>query len=164
VLSQSPPKAPPAFAFSIQGEIGGGKTTRDVATDFNLVYGGILGLHFAGPLGLELEYQHAENDTSGGGATLKQDGVLGHLRFDFLREPVTPFVYVGVGWVHYSANASLLANTEDHVVIPGGVGLEVNVKPIVLGARGEYQWNTDTFAGKYIDYWKVVATVGLRLP
>lgn len=148
------------FGFSLQGEIGVGQTTRDVDTDADLVYGAILGLHFLGPLSLELDYQHAENDVSGGGAaTLKQDGVLAHVRFDLLRAPVIPFIYGGVGWVRYDSGA-----TDDRVVIPVGVGLETHLAPLVVGVRGEYQWNTSEIASQHVDYWKVVATVGFRIP
>jgi opacity protein-like surface antigen len=169
----TPPPAQPAPAqekqsalgFSLQGQIGAGQTTGDLKTDTDLVYGAIVGLHFSGPLGLELDYQHAENDVSntGGLATFKQDGLLGHVRFDILRRPVTPFIYAGVGWVHYKADASLLNETVDRMVIPAGAGVEFQVSAIVIGARGEYQWNTSEFHGNRIDYWKAVGTIGFKL-
>jgi hypothetical protein len=150
---------PSRFGFSIQGQLGAGQTTRDLDTDADLVYGAILGLHFLGPLGVELDYQHAENDVSDiGGANLKQDGVFGHVRFDLLRGPLIPFAYTGLGWVHYEAPAV----TEDRLVIPFGVGLEVHFAPLIVGARGEYQWNTSEIGTQNVDYWKVVGTVGLR--
>jgi opacity protein-like surface antigen len=159
-------KEPPAFQFSLQGQLGAGQTAGDLDTDTDLVYGAILGLHFSGPLGLEVDYQHAENDVSntGGLATFKQDGILGHVRFDILREPVTPFIYAGVGWVRYKANASVLSETVDRMVIPAGVGVELKISSIVVGARGEYQWNSSEFHGERIDFWKAVGTVGFRLP
>jgi hypothetical protein len=161
-----PPPQEPAFQFSLQGAVGAGNAARDVSTDTNVVYGGIFGFHFRGPLGLELDYQHAENDLSGtsGRATLKQDGLFGHVRFDVLREPVRPFVYVGAGWVHYHANGSLGDEKTDHFVVPGGVGVELEISAFVVGARGEYQWNTSEIAGKHVDYWKAVGTFGIRIP
>jgi hypothetical protein len=151
--------------FSLQVEVGAGWTARDLTTDTGVVWGAILGLHFVGPLGLEVEYQHAENDISGGPGTFKQDGLLGHVRLDVSTSPtLTPFVYAGLGWVHFHSNADILGLPVDRVVVPLGVGLEVSVRPIVLGARGEYQWNTSDIADKHVDFWKVVGTVGFRVP
>jgi hypothetical protein len=150
--------------FSIQGQIGAGQTTRDLSTNVNVVYGAILGLHFAGPLGLEADYQHAENDTTGGSGSgkLRQDAIFGHVRLEFASGLVLPFIYTGVGWAHYHSTAALFDTTADRVVIPGGVGLELNFAPLIVGARGEYQWNTQDIAGKRVDYWKAVATIGFR--
>jgi hypothetical protein len=161
-----PPQEEPSFQFSLQGEVGAGKTAGDLKTNTDVVYGAIIGLHFRGPLGLELDYQHAENDVSdtSGRARFKQDGLLGHVRFDVLRTPVTPFIYAGLGWVHYNADSTALAEKADRLVIPAGVGLELHVSALVVGARGEYQWNTSDIAGKHVDYWKAVGTVGFRLP
>ncbi len=152
--------------ISIQGEIGAGQMVRDLKTDTDLVYGAILGFHFTGPLGLELEYQHAENDLSDipGSPALKQDGLLGHVRLDFGHGTVTPFIYAGVGWVRYKSNAAIFNGTEDRAVIPAGAGLEFQVKPLVIGVRGEYQWLTEKIAGNTADYWKAVATLGFRIP
>jgi opacity protein-like surface antigen len=151
------------FGVSLQGEVGYGMTARDLDTDGDLVYGAILGLHFSGPLGLELAYQHAENNVSGVGGLfrLKQNGLLGHVRLDLSRATLVPFVYTGVGWVHYYG-APAASTTEDRVVIPVGAGLEIQAKPLVVGARGEYQWNTEAIGGKNVDYWKVVGTVGFQ--
>jgi hypothetical protein len=151
--------------FSLQGEVGAGQTTRDVKTDATVAWGLLLGFHFAGPLGLELEYQHAENDlTSGGTGSLKQDGLLGHLRLDLGNWMVTPFLYAGAGWVQFHGSAGFLSSPADRLVIPAGVGVEVHVRPLVFGARGEYQWTTSEINDKHVDYWKVVGTVGIRLP
>jgi hypothetical protein len=155
-----------AFEISFQGQIGAGKTTGEFHTDTDLVYGAILGFHFNGPLGLEVDYQHAENDVSGtsGRSSLTQDGVFGHVRFDFAGKPVTPFVYAGGGWVHYKAKAALNDEKVDHFVVPAGLGVEFHIRPVVLGARGEYQWNTSAVGGKHFDFWKLVGTVGFRFP
>jgi hypothetical protein len=152
--------------FSLQGEVGAGQTTRDVKTSGSVAWGALLGFHFAGPLGLELEYQHAENDLSSGGVgTLKQDGLLGHVRLDLGNWMVTPFLYAGAGWVSFHGSADVLGgSTADRFVVPGGVGVELHVRPIVIGARGEYQWNTSAINDKHVDYWKVVGTVGFRIP
>jgi hypothetical protein len=157
-------RAADKLEFSIQGQVGAGETARDVDTDVNVVYGAILGLHFAGPLGLELDYQHAENDVSGtaGLATVKQDGVFGHVRFDLGRGQVVPFLYAGAGWVHFRGSASALSESVDRLVIPAGAGLEFHARPLVVGARIEYQWNTDEIASQNIDYWKAVGTIGFR--
>ncbi len=157
-------RAADKFELSIQGQVGAGETARDVNTDLNVVYGAILGLHFAGPLGLELDYQHAENDVSGtaGLATLKQDGVFGHVRFDLGSAQVVPFLYAGAGWVHFRGSSSVLNESVNRLVIPAGAGLEFHARPLVVGARAEYQWNTSEISGQHVDYWKAVGTIGFR--
>jgi hypothetical protein len=152
--------------FSLQGEVGAGTTARDVKTAGGVTWGVIGGFHFAGPLGLELEYQHAENGLSSGGVgTLKQDGFLGHVRLDLGNWLVAPFLYVGAGWTHFSGSADVLGGSSaDRFVVPGGVGVEFHVLPIVIGARGEYQWNTSSINDRHVDYWKVVGTLGFRIP
>jgi hypothetical protein len=147
------------IGVSLQGQIGAGNVVRDVKTDTNLVYGAILGLHF-GLLGLEVDYQHAENDLQGSSAVFKQDGLLGHLRLDFTKGPLVPFVYSGVGWLR--ATSSQLSGSNDRAVIPAGAGIEFHALPLVLGIRGEYQWATSEIAGQHADFWKAVATVGVR--
>jgi hypothetical protein len=150
--------------LSIQGQVGAGQTAQDLKTDVNVVYGLIFGLHFAGPLGVELDYQHAQNDVTGTGglATVRQDGLFGHVRFDIGRAVVVPFIYAGAGWVHFHGSAASVSGGVDRLVIPGGVGLEFQAKPLVIGARGEYQWNTSKIAGQHVDYWKAVGTVGFQ--
>ncbi len=151
------------FGFSLQGQIGAGQAVRDLETETAAVYGAILGLHFAGPLGLELDYQHAENDVKGTGtSTLKQDAFLGHVRFEFGKGTLLPFIYGGLGWGHYEASG-VLDTTADRLMIPVGAGLEFKAKPLILGIRGEYQWATSEIAGEHTDYWKAVGTIGFRL-
>jgi hypothetical protein len=152
------------LGFSLQGVFGYGELVRDLDTETDMTYGVIGGLHLGGPLTLELEYQHAENDVKGLGdaATAKQDGVLGHLRFDLVPGTIVPFVHAGAGWVHYSIDDSILDVTEDRFVVPIGGGIEVQLAPVVLGIRGEYQWIVDDVAGSDADFWKVVATAGFR--
>jgi hypothetical protein len=152
--------------LSLQGVWGYGELVRDLDTDTDMTYGAVAGLDFPGPLTLEVEYQHADNDVNGlgSGAKIKQDGVLGHLRFDLLPAPIVPFVYGGAGWVHYKVEDSILDVTEDRLVVPVGGGLEVQLHALVLGVRGEYQWIVDDVAGSNADFWKVVGTVGFRVP
>jgi hypothetical protein len=154
------------LGLSLQGAVGIGELIRDLDTDRDAIYGAIVGLHFAGPLALEFEYQHAENDVNGlgGAVTMKQDGVLGHVRFDFLPGPLVPFVYAGLGWVRYKADAAILNTKDDRAVVPFGGGLEVRIRPLVLGVRGEYQWIPNDVASTNTDFWKVVATAGFRIP
>ena len=158
----SPARAAPGF--SIQGQVGAGQTAQDLKTDVNVVYGLIFGLHFAGPLGVELDYQHAQNDTTGatGSGTFTQDAVIGHVRLEFTSGLVVPFIYAGAGWVHFHGSAASVSGGVDRLVIPGGVGLEFQARPLVIGARGEYQWNTSKIAGQHVDYWKAVGTVGFQ--
>ena len=113
---------------------------------------------------LEVDYQHAQNDTTGatGSGTFTQDAVIGHVRLEFGSGLVLPFIYTGAGWAHYRATSPLFSTTADRVVIPAGVGLELNFQPLVVGARGEYQWDTSDILGKHVDYWKAVATIGFR--
>lgn len=155
-----------ALGLSAQGSYGIGELSRDLSSSQNSTYGAILGLHFTGPLGLELEYQHASNDVSGlvGVKTIDQDGVLGHVRLDLLRGPLVPFAYAGVGWVRYSVSGSVASTTSDQAVIPAGVGLELWFRPLVVGIRGEYQWVPNEIAGKNAAFWKGLLTLGLRVP
>ena len=88
--------------------------------------------------------------------------MFGHVRFDLTRGPVIPFVYAGLGWAHYNVNALGSSGTSDRLVIPGGVGLEFLARPLVLGVRAEYQWNTQEIKSQHVDYWKAVGTVGVR--
>jgi len=155
-------RADEGFGFSLQGQVGAGQTARDVKTDVNVVYGLILGFHFLGPLGVEADYHHAENDVSGGHGTIKQDGIFGHVRLDIGHAVVVPFLYAGVGWVHFHGTAAAVSGGADRAVIPGGVGLEFQAKPLVVGARAEYQWNTQTIASQHVDFWKAVGTVGFQ--
>jgi hypothetical protein len=154
------------LGFSLQGVFGYGELIRDLETEADMTYGAVAGLHFAGPLSLELEYQRAENDLDdlGGDAQVVQDGVLGHVRLDFLRGPVLPFVYAGLGWVHYSVEDSIPDVTDDRAVVPFGGGVEVRVSALLLGLRGEYQWIPNDVASTNTDFWKVVATAGFRVP
>jgi hypothetical protein len=154
------------LGFSLQGAFGYGELVRDLDTDRDTTYGGILGLHFAGPLSLEVEYQHAENDVNGLGsdASVEQDGVFGHVRFDLLRGPILPFVYGGLGWVHYSLDDAILDTTDDRAVVPFGGGVELRLSALLLGFRGEYQWIPNDVASTNTDFWKVVGTAGFRLP
>jgi Outer membrane protein beta-barrel domain len=153
------------LGFSLQGVFGYGELVRDYDTDTDMTFGAIGGLHFAGPLALELEYQYAENDVNGLGSGVKidQNGVFGHVRFNLLPAPLVPFVYGGAGWVHYSLKDSVLDVTEDRLVVPFGGGLEVQLHALVFGIRGEYQYIVDDIAGSNADFWKVVATAGFRI-
>jgi len=155
-------RADEGLGFSLQGQVGAGETARDVKTNVNVVYGLIAGFHFLGPLGLEADYQHAENDVSGGLGIVKQDGIFGHVRLDIGHAVVVPFLYAGVGWVHFHGTAAAVSGGADRAVIPGGVGLEFQAKPLVVGARAEYQWNTQTIASQHVDFWKAVGTVGFQ--
>jgi hypothetical protein len=109
-----------AVEFSIQGQVGAGQGIRDLDTETDVVYGAILGLHFLGPLGLELDYHHAENDVSdlAGASTVKQDVLLAHVRFDFAPGPLVPFVYTGVGWGHYDVSGAIVDVEADRTVVP----------------------------------------------
>ena len=154
-----------ALGLSVQGEYGVGELGRDLNSNRDTTAGVILGLQLGGPLQLELEYQRSNNDVSDlvGSVTLKQEGLMGHVRLDVLNGPFDPFIYGGVGWVHYST-AGVSALSSDQVVLPIGAGLEIWLKPIVFGVRGEYQWIPNDVMGKTADYWKVVGTIGLRVP
>jgi hypothetical protein len=157
-------RAAAGFGFSLQGVFGYGELIRDLETETDMTYGAIAGLHFAGPLSLELEYQRAENDLDLGDGQVVQDGVLGHVRLDLLRGPVLPFVYGGVGWVHYSVEDSILDVTDDRAVVPFGGGVEVRLSALLLGLRGEFQWIPNDVASNSTDFWKVVLTAGFRSP
>jgi opacity protein-like surface antigen len=154
------------LGFSLQGAFGYGELVRDLDSDGDMTYGAIAGLHFAGPLSLEVEYQHAENDVNGlgGDVTAEQDGVLAHVRFDVLRGPILPFVYGGLGWVQYSLDDTIVDTTDDRAVVPFGAGVEVRLSALLLGVRGEYQWIPNDVASTNTDFWKVVATAGFRIP
>lgn len=161
-LTVAAPGAARALGLSAQGALGVGQLVSGVDSDAGTTYGLILGLHFTGPLGLELEYQHGDNDAKGvlGHPTVSQDGALGHVRFDLLRRSIVPFVYGGVGVMHYSASS---VSTDDWVVFPVGGGVEVQLGLFEFGARGEYQYIPSDVADRSADFWKLIGTVGVRL-
>jgi hypothetical protein len=161
VLVLGAPGAARALGFSAQGAAGVGQLVNDIDGKTGATYGAIFGLHFAGRIGLELEYQHGENDANGitGQPTVRQDGAIGHGRFDLLRGRLVPFVYGGVGWMHYSASG---VSSSDRLVVPAGAGLEVRLGPFEFGARGEYQWIFNDVADRSANFWKVIGTAGVR--
>jgi opacity protein-like surface antigen len=161
VAAATPARAA-GLGLSLQGTIGAGALGRDLHSQTNATYGAIGGLHFRGPLALELEYQYAENTlNSFGSAKMRQDGVLGHLRFDLLTRTFNPFVYGGVGWIHYSAGELLNAKA-DRVVIPVGGGAELHFGFFVVGARAEFQWVPNDVQSERLSYWKAIGTIGFH--
>jgi hypothetical protein len=162
VLMVGAPGAARALGLSAQGAAGVGQLVNDIDGQTGAAYGLILGLHFSGRVGLELEYQHGENDANGitGHPTVHQDGAIGHGRFDLLRGRLAPFLYGGLGWMHYSASG---VSSNDRLVIPAGAGLEFRLGPFVFGGRGEYQWILNDVANRSANFWKVIGTAGVRL-
>lgn len=154
----------PSLSYSLQGSFGAGALGREMPSELDTTFSAILGVHFPGPLGLELEYQHAQNLLDDfPGVRMSQDGVLGHVRFDVLRRFFVPFLHVGLGWIQYSAGASLDV-AAGRVVVPVGGGFELQLQTIVVGLRGEYQWVTSEVAGRNLEFWKALVTFGLRYP
>jgi opacity protein-like surface antigen len=152
--------------FALQGEAGAGQLVNGISTNTSSTWGAIFGIFLGGWLGFEGEYQHMQNDVNGIASIsrLKSEGVIGHVRVDFLPGPLQPFAYGGIGWLRLSPTQSATSATNDRAVFPLGAGVEYQLKPLVFGARGEYQWIVNDVAGKSVDAWKVVGTIGVRIP
>jgi len=97
-----------------------------------------LGLHFAElPISAEVGYvasTHPTNDIMGplaGNASINSNGLEGLVRYNFrLRAPVSPYVFGGVGWDHWSlgggaqSNPLAIQGDDNTAVFPFGGGVE----------------------------------------
>jgi hypothetical protein len=109
-------------------------------------------------------------DTS---AVLVGNGVQGAVRVNVLTTAFQPFIYGGAAWRHYNLtnenfNTSDVADSDDVLEVPAGVGISWVYRGVLLDARGEYRFafeedmvpsltRADT-AG--MDRWGVSANIG----
>jgi hypothetical protein len=78
-------------------------------------------------------------------AVLLGNGLQGNVRVNFTTAALQPFVYGGVAWRRYEItnddfNTSDVADDDDVLEIPGGVGLAYKVGGFMLDARAEYRY------------------------
>jgi hypothetical protein len=82
-------------------------------------------------------------------ALLVGNGVQGALRVNATtRYALQPFLFAGVAWRHYEitnadVNVSDIANEDDVLEIPMGVGLAYKYRGFMLDARGEFRAATN---------------------
>ncbi|NVB81807.1 MAG: hypothetical protein HOV81_25655 [Kofleriaceae bacterium] len=78
-------------------------------------------------------------------AMLVGNGAQGALRLNALPgEAVTPFVYAGAAWRHYNVrhsgpNVSDVANSDDVLEVPVGIGVAGHVNGLLVDLRGEFR-------------------------
>jgi hypothetical protein len=78
-------------------------------------------------------------------AMLVGNGAQGALRLNALPgEAVTPFVFAGAAWRHYNVrhsgpNLSDVANSDDVLEVPVGVGVAGHVNGLLIDLRGEFR-------------------------
>jgi hypothetical protein len=136
--------------ISLGGGVGGftSDTMRDTTNDGGL-WGVRVGFGLRNPIAIEASYigsaQSIDSlglDTS---AVLVGNGVQGAVRLNLLDFNVQPFVFGGVAWRRYSLtnesfNTSDIANDDDVLEIPVGVGVAWKYRGFMLDARGEFRW------------------------
>jgi hypothetical protein len=136
------------FGLTVGGGVAG--FTNDTMRTFTDIGGGwsarvTLGTN--SPLAFEAAYigtlQNIEALGLDDDALLTGNGVQGALRLNATTDmAVQPFLYAGVGWRRYSItradfNTSDIANDDDVLELPVGVGLAYKVGSFMLDARGE---------------------------
>ena len=104
------------------------------------------------PLAAEVSYLGSAQEITSLGlsnnALLVGNGAQGDLRVNFTPHyMVTPFIYGGVAWRHYSiersdVNTSDVANTDNVMEFPVGAGVAYHYNGLMLDARGEYRRTT----------------------
>jgi hypothetical protein len=101
------------------------------------------------PIALEASYIGSAQSIDALGldsdAILVGNGLQGALRVNLLDFNVQPFVYGGLAWRRYSLanesfNTSDVANEDDVLEVPVGVGVAWKYKGFMLDARGEFRW------------------------
>jgi hypothetical protein len=107
-----------------------------------------------------------------GDAVLVGNGAQANARFNLTDTLVQPFFYGGVAWKRYSitntsTNTTDLADDDDVIEVPFGVGFAAKYSGLMLDLRGEYRLanQDDLFAAAGMndraDRWGVNANVGL---
>jgi len=80
-------------------------------------------------------------------ALLLGNGLEGKLRLNLMDEAVQPFAFAGVGWRRYSLqnadfNTSAVADDDDVLEVPMGLGLAYKIAGFQFDARGEFRYAT----------------------
>lgn len=65
-----------------------------------------------------------------------------------MNTPITPFIFGGVAWRHYSitntdTNTSDVNDSDNVFEVPVGVGLSTRASGFLVDLRGEYRWSMD---------------------
>ncbi len=127
------------------------------------------------PLALEASYIGSAQAINALGldsnAVLLGNGAQANARLNLSDTLVQPFLYGGVAWKRYSItntnqNTSDLADNDDVLEVPLGVGVAAKAAGLMLDLRGEYRLATqdDLFASggnDRADRWGVNANVGI---
>jgi hypothetical protein len=105
------------------------------------------------PLGFEGSYIGSAQTINALGiendAMLVGNGVQGALRLNaVIGSPITPFVFGGVAWNHYSltntaTNTSAISDTDDLLEVPVGLGIGGSWKGLGYDVRGEMRFATN---------------------
>ena len=102
------------------------------------------------PLGLEVGYIGSAQEINALGvdndALLISNGLDAKARVNLTDWNVQPFGFAGVGWRHYQltdegVNTSAIANSDDVLEVPMGVGIAYKYRGMLLDARGEFRYS-----------------------
>lgn len=95
------------------------------------------------PIALEVAYVGALQDmdvAAMGDASLLGTGIEACGRLNIVPGVATPFLVAGVGWTHYdlldAADDGTMANGDEVVTLPVGLGLDARVGPYIVEGRG----------------------------
>ena len=150
------PGGPTLERYGVAVALGGG--VHDFASDTlrsSTDPGGMWNLRVAvgtrSPLAIEGAYLGSAQSINTLGldnnALLVGNGLEGKLRINLLDEAVQPFAFGGIGWTRYSlrntdTNTSAVANDDDVIEVPMGVGIAYKIAGLQLDARGEFRYAT----------------------
>jgi hypothetical protein len=104
------------------------------------------------PIGFEAAYIGSAQDIDAlgldTGTVLVGNGAQGNVRVNLIDANIQPFALAGVAWRHYELtnsdfNTSDIAEDDDVLEIPLGVGLAWKYKGLMLDARGEFRIATE---------------------
>jgi hypothetical protein len=152
----------------LQANGGVAQWSRDLATDAGPAYGVIAGYFPATFIGIEGQYLGATNSTSLANTVLfdhvTTNGLLGDVRVG-VPFVVEPFVFGGLGWMHFNVTGPATSRTDDSLVFPVGGGLEAHLgSSWLIGARFTYNFVNSGVANKAnSDLWTATANIGTSI-
>jgi len=152
----APYSGPTMEKYGIGVALGGGVEgfTNDTlrnSTDPGGLYNLRIAIGTRSPLAIEAAYIGSLQSIDALGldsnALLMGNGLEGKLRLNLLDQAVQPFAFAGVGWRRYSLqnadfNTSAVAEDDDVLEVPMGVGLAYKVAGFLFDARGEFRYAT----------------------
>jgi hypothetical protein len=146
--------------------------TRDYAKE-GASWEARLGIAPSEYLGIEAGYIGTMNNIDALGldsdANLLGTAVEGAFRVNFMKGAFQPYAHVGAGWTRYSltnadTNTSDVADHDDIVQLPMGVGLAYHVDRVRFDLRGAFRPTTDNDMiggqGTTLDTWSANLKVG----